>query len=255
VKAVRVRPGSSVYDPRLAWFVYIARTRREAIYRLYDERSIDTDAFEHLVKHGLLPEWSDRVADAERLVLRETETLASLAVDRGVDFARRRFIDAFLSEPENPRMRREVSLRALRWAVPAMTDEELERVIPTLASGRFHFDPRQVSGLLLTGRFDDRRTELLSLIVENGYPDRSMSSYFFDGTALGHEPYVQMMLSDLADNAKTYTHWYCAACYVALLTEGVVGAPLLEAVRAGRHVTAERAGSEFVLSVDADGSR
>ena len=76
---------------------------------------------------------------------------------------------------------------------------------------------------LLDPRFETRWAKLLALIVEHAYGERYMSSYMIDGALLGNEVYLRTMIADAADNAEQHTNFYCAACGLALTSDGLLG--------------------------------
>jgi hypothetical protein len=154
-------------------------------------------------------------------------------------------IDAFFARSD---LRIQLKLECLRFALPAMTDDEVERFIPHLRNSLYRPDPRRFRGMLQSDRFAGREGELLSLIVEYAYSSRSMSSYLVDGALLGNSHYVHELLSDLSDNAKQPTNFYCAACGLALATDGVIGSALLQAIGNGQPLAVSHDGVQIVIT-------
>jgi hypothetical protein len=231
--------------PMLGWYAYLAKHHPEAVYRLYNEGVVTGDHLGHLFEVGLAPGWDEYVQDVDKLLLSERAALANLAVAKGVEYAQRRVIDAFFARSD---LRIQLQLESLRFALPAMTDDEVERFIPHLRNSLYRPDPRRFRGMLQSDRFAGREGELLSLIVEYAYSSRSMSSYLVDGALLGNSHYVHELLSDLSDNAKQPTNFYCAACGLALATDGVIGSALLQAIGNGQPLAVSHDGVQIVIT-------
>jgi hypothetical protein len=102
---------------------------------------------------------------------------------------------------------------------------------------------------MMTGLFENARSEILELIVEHGDSSRSMSSYFLHGAELGNTDYLDSLIGDAADNANQPRNFYCAACGLALVSDGLLGSTLIEAVANGQRIDVERDEPEFVLSL------
>lgn len=235
-----------ITTPILVWYALIARNRPEAIYQLHAEKVVGDSQLGHLIQFGLLPDWYEHLENADALILTDGAALTSLAVAEGIDFARRRFADAFLAAEGR---RRRLSMENLRFSLASMNEAEIAAVLPKLQSGTFDVDARGLRRLMLGGRFDDAREAVLALMVDNGSSSRSMSSYFVHGAELGHADYVDGLIGDAADNARQPTNFYCAACGLALVTDGLLGTPLIEAVAGGRRVRLERVATGFVVSL------
>ncbi|MDJ0848639.1 MAG: hypothetical protein QNK04_09700 [Myxococcota bacterium] len=237
--------GERLTTPVLVWYAHIAKHEPEAIYRLHDEGVVTESHLGQLLEFGLAPDWHDRIRDADALILTSSEALSSLAVQKGAEHARRRFVDAFFA----PRQRKiQLDLEGLRFALPAMTDAEIERVVPHLERGPYRLDPRRLRRLLQSDRLEGAEGALLSLIAEHAYPSRSMSSYFVDGALLGNVEYVDELISDLADNARQPTNFYCAACGLALTSDGLLGSALLRAREREQRLALEHERSAITIT-------
>jgi hypothetical protein len=243
-------PQYGYHTSLIGWWVYVAEHRPDAIYVLHDQSVVDDERLTHLIEYGLVPDWAERVAGADRLILTDGTALLDFGVTHGIEAARRRFIDAFFSHRVEQGHRGNplrLSLENLRFALSGMSDSEIAEVVPRLTSGLFELDPRNVTRLLLDERLAGREQELLALIREHAYTERSMSSYLTDGALLGHGDYVRELLRDVADNAKQPTNFYCSACGLALTSDGLLGSGLLDVLQSGRAIAIQQEGREFIL--------
>lgn len=229
-------------SPLLPWYVYIARQSPEAIYSLYQDRTINKRILGHLIQFGLLPEWYQQLPDARKLLLNEPAALINLAVHHSSAFAREELI-SLLREYES--QMGSISAGTLLFAISGMQDHELESILSQLQNGTMRIDPRSLRHLMLEPRLENRDSDVLAIMrtqEKGGYnsgKSRSMSSYFLHGAELGAADYVEKLIHDAKDNNDQPTNFYCAACSLALVSEGLVGADLIDAVTAGKQIKVE----------------
>ena len=233
--------------PLLPWYVYIARRHPEAIYRFYAERQIGARTFSHLLQFGLLPEWYQRLPDARALLLKDSTALINLATHQGLDFARAELIGAIRERREE---RFSIDGDHLRLAMGAMDGNEVLQLFARVQSGEIIVDPRHLRPLETVSELNGMQGELLTAIATQalkGYADRGMSSYFLHGAELGEAHYVEEMLKDAGDNAGQPNNFYCAACYLALVSDGLIGSTLIEHLDDGDrvYVTARDSANPF----------
>lgn len=241
---------AGISTPLLGWYAYIAKHNPETLYQLYNESRISTRQFRHLLQFGLLPNWYEQVKGVDRLILKNSDALASVVIQKGEKEARRLFIEAFFSSSTTPTS---LELVNLKYALPAMTVEEKQQLLPRLKSGVFTLDPRTVRYLALDKSFQEEEKILLGLINDSaskyGYSrGRSMSSYFYSAAKYGAEDYVRKMIFDTSDNAGQPTNFYCAACGLAITSDGLLGTPLIEAADRQHPLDIERSEDTFIIS-------
>lgn len=248
---------SDYTTPLLPWYAYIARQNPHAIYTLYQERNINDRIMGHLIQFGLLPQWYEEMEGAQKLLLSEPAALINLAVQRGSDFARAELI-SLLRNGEAQRGR--VGAGPLLFAISGMRDDEIDKLLTQLGSGALRLDPRSLRTLMQEPRVESRESEMLAILRVQAQrygssSSRSMSSYFLHGAELGAQDYVSNLVADVQDNDGQPTNFYCAACYLALVSDGMVGKTLTQAVQAGRTVAVAdylrdgRSGHEYQLSL------
>jgi hypothetical protein len=250
--------------PLLPWYVYIARQSPEAIYTLYQDRSINSRIIGHLIQFGLLPNWYEELEGAQQLLLREEVALIHLAVHRGSEFARAELISLIR---ENEGRLSSVEAAPLRFALSGMQDHEVDQLLTRMSRGEIRIDPRSLRGLMQEPRLKGRESEMLAILhqQEGGRSSsRSMSSYFLHGAELGDADYVQELITDVHDNDQQPTNFYCAACALALVTDGLMGRELVEAAKQGRGITVTKQGKrdqlpgsthEYQLNISDGGQR
>ena len=217
--------------PLLSWYAYIARHSPETIYRLYNQKQFNNARLGHLISFGLLPDWYKYIWDVGLLVLENNEALASIALHAGDKVATDLFIDAFFDSTLG---QRRLHIENLRYALPYMSQQQREKVTPLLQSDVYIIDPRKISRLLLSDTFSAHSAELLDILnhaaSQGSYRhSRSMASYYLDGAHLGDDIYIDLLIRDAKNNAKQPTNFYCSACSLALITDGLLGSALIEA--------------------------
>lgn len=231
--------------PMLPWYVYIARQSPETIYTLYEDHTIGSRTLAHLIQFGLLPDWYEQLEGARKLLLSEPQALINLAVHRSIAFARAELV-SLLRENESQKI--SVSAGPLLFALSGMQDHEVDYILSQMRNGTMRIDPRSLRRLMLEPRLKGREDEMLQAMrtqAENGYnspKSRSMSSYFLHGAELGAADYVSNLINDVSDNNSQPTNFYCAACALALVSDGLTASSLIDAVKQGRSITiADRA--------------
>lgn len=254
---------SDYTSPLLPWYVYIARHSPEAIYTLYKERAINSRIMGHLIQFGLLPEWYEEMGDARKLLLNESSALINLAVHRGSDFARKEVISLLRENESKP-----ISVRVgpLLFALPAMQAQEVDNMLAQMRDGSMRIDPRSLRALMLEPRLKGRSSEMLAIMrtqARGSYSSprsRSMSSYFLHGAELGGVDYVEYLIGDAKENNSQPTNFYCAACALALMSDGIAGSALLDALAQEKHIAVQQrsdtgSGHEYLLRISEGGVR
>ncbi len=232
-------------SPMLAWYAYIAKHKPEALYKLYNQGKLGRTKFEHLLRFGYLKYWDESINDVDKVLLHNRQAVLTMAYSKGKAQARKRVEQAFLklsNDQMGENRRDHLTIEILLFAMKGMSDKDKDRVLPILKSGVFIIDPREFYHLKIANRFED--ADIVSLIdqtVKNGkngnsYRQRMMSGYMMDGALLGNQDYIKSMMRDLEDNAKQPTNFYCAACGLALSTDGLLGYPLINASKKGKLV-------------------
>lgn len=216
--------------PLLSWYVYIARHHPDAIYEFYASRNINDRLFSHLLQFGLLPDWYEKLPNASQLLLKDSTALINLATHRGIDFARGELITAIRGKQGE---RFSIEGDHLLFAMSAMDSYEIEQLFSRIQQGAIVVDPRDLRALGFVPELAGKERELLAAIAAQGtrgYSQRAMSSYFLHAAELGGTSYVEQMLPDAQDNAAQPTNFYCAACYLALVSDGLIGSTLIDHV-------------------------
>jgi hypothetical protein len=233
---------SDVTTPLLSWYALIAKHKPAVIYKLYNQGKIGNRKLEHLLRYGFLPYWEQHIDKVEQLLLKNEQAVMSLAINKGEAHARRQVADAFfkLGTSISSNSRRKLQIGLLRFAMKAMKPSELEEVLPILQRGIFDVDPRDIIQLRQTAVFKGKQAELLALIKHYsngpGYSGRMMSKYLVHAALLGDKSSLQSMIDDAEFNAKQPTNFYCAACGIAMSSDGLLGMPLINASKRGRIV-------------------
>ena len=223
--------GSSNSSKLGALYAQIALEKPVVIYQRMNNKSFDLRKVENLLAAGLLPDWYDHVSNLDELLFKNVAFTLSYVASHGSVNAQKRIAQAFftLSEAARPK---DISLEVVAYAYPSMTAQQKSNVMPLLKSPKFKYDPRDVSKLLYLNAFN--KSDLIDLIKDQAYSNKSMSSYMSDATLLGDISYIKTFVNDAADNDKQPTNFYCSACTLAISTEGLIGEPLLQAVSQGR---------------------
>lgn len=239
--------------PLLSWYAYIAKHKPEALYKLYNQGKLGESKFEHLLRFGFLKYWDESINDVDSVLLETDQAVLSLAYNKGTAQARRRVAQAFFKLSENQitsSRHNKLEIGILSFALKGMTDSEKSRVLPILKSGSYRIDPRDFYHLKHDKLLSD--SQIVSLIdqyaKQGSYSQRMMSGYMMDGAILGNADYIKSMTRDLEDNAKQPPNFYCAACALALSSEGLLGYPLINASKKGKVVFNKDENGTMVLS-------
>lgn len=215
--------------PLMAFHVYIAKYKPEIYYQRMSDSEYGSHVVSNLLRLGLLPNWYEEVKNVNSWLLNNKMAIKSLAQNYGIHRAQRVTAESFLSvQPHGV----QVDLSILRFASLAMTEDELESVIDGLLTGHFNYDPRGVESLI--GLSDISRKDLISLIKNNAYSDKSMSSYMATAARLGDVEYIVTMAKDADTNDGQPTNFYCSGCALSLYTDGLIGQALVRAASKGR---------------------
>lgn len=237
----------------LGWYAYIAKYKPEALYKLYNQGKLGGSKFEHLLQFGFLKYWDESINDVDKLLLDNRQAVLTLAYSKGADQVRKRIAQAFFKEADKQTTKqwgKRLRIENLLFAIKGMTTNEKKRILPILKRDVFQIDPREFYRLKLTKLFSDSD---ISLLIEQyakqpSYSQRMMSGYMADGAMLGNEKYIKIMTQDLEDNAKQPTNFYCAACGLALSTDGLVGYPLINAAKKGKVIFSKDSNGAVILS-------
>ena len=245
------RRNSGVATPLLGWYAYIAKHRPDVIYQLFSDDVISRRKLSHLIEFGLLPGWYDSIEKTDDLILADGHALVSLVSEIGDEAARRAVIDAFFSETASVG---DLSMANLKYSLPAMTSEERGDILARLENGPFRLDPRDIRLLTFDDQFREKEFALLDLINQaamvGAYKDqRSMAKYFHDAAKLKGYNYLDKLIEDVADNAGQPTNFYCAACSLAIIADGLLGSPLVDAASNSRPINISLSDGEYSLTI------
>ena len=245
------RRNSGVATPLLGWYAYIAKHRPDVIYQLFSDDVISRRKLSHLIEFGLLPGWYDSIEKTEDLILADGHALVSLVGEIGEEPARRAVIDAFFSESASAG---DLSIANLKFSLSAMTSDERGDVLARLENGPFRLDPRDIRLLIYDDQFRRKEFALLDLINQaamvGAYSDqRSMAAYFHDAAELKGYDYLDKLIEDVADNAGQPTNFYCAACSLAIIADGLLGSPLVDAASKNRPINISLRDGEYSLTI------
>ena len=250
-----------VTSPLLIWYVYIAKYSPDTIYTLFNDRQLDFDTFSHLVQFGFLEDWWKHVHFFESLLLYREKALMSLAISIGEAEAKQYYIRAFfdklnksstrISQKNSMNYSSEIRINNLLFAYPDMTALQKQQAKAALMNRVFAIDPRHVERLKYASGWNMTDKELLSLIKLNEYREerRMMSSFFTEGAKYGDKKYFEMLLNDAELNDSQPNNFYCSACALAILSDGLVGTTLLKRLKSYRKVnfTYNQQTQEYIL--------
>ncbi len=241
--------------PMLAWYAYIAKHKPQAIYKLHNQGKLHSSKFEHLIRFGFLRYWDEYVNNVDELLISDSQAVLSMAYTRGEEHARKRVAQAFFKHGENSlgaSSKVDLEFDNLLFAMKSMSNDDLQRVLPILQSGSYDIDPRDIIRLKLSPIFSEKDEILSELIVKYaekpGYGSRMMSSYMVDAAILGEQKYIKAMIKDVEHNAEQPTNFYCAACGLALSTDGLIAFPLVNASRKGKIKISNNPDKGIILS-------
>ena len=228
-------------SPVLSWYTLIAKYKPQALYKLYNQGKLAEYKFNHLLQFGFLKYWDESVNNVDKVLLTNNQAVLRMAFNKGVDATRQRVKRAFFNvanQKKTPLETFNIDVEILLFAMKTMTMDEKKQVLPALESGIFDIDPQYLYRLKLNETFNDDAT-IVSLIEqfskkerftnrERDYSDNKvLSRYMSDATLLGSEQYIQTLIDDVEFNAGQPIDEYCAACGLALATEGLIAYPLI----------------------------
>jgi hypothetical protein len=212
-------------------YAQIALEKPLVIYQRINSKSFNIRKAANLLEAGLLTDWYAHVDNPDELLLKHVAFTLSYVANEGAENAKKKIAQAFLAMSDAARSQ-EINLETIAYAYPAMSSQQQKNIIPLLKSPLFKYDPRDVIKLRYLNVF--KQEELIALIKDRAYSNKSMSSYMGHATLLGDISYIKTYVNDAHDNAKQPTNFYCSACTLAISTEGLIGQPLLHAVSQGR---------------------
>jgi len=228
-------------SPVLSWYTLIAKYKPQALYKLYNQGKLTEFKFNHLLRYGYLKYWDESVSNVDKVLLNNNQAVLTMAYSKGSDATRQRVKQAFFNvanQQLSSSIRYTLDVELLLFAMKAMTDDEKLKVLPALESGAFDIDPQFLYRLKLNDTFKEGAT-IVSLIErfskseqytnrERPYSDNKvLSRYMPDAALLGSERYIQTLIEDVEFNAGQPIDEYCAACGLALATEGLIAYPLI----------------------------
>jgi hypothetical protein len=214
-----------------ALYAQVALEKPEVIYQRLNNKSFDLRKAANLLEAGLLSDWYENVNNPDVLLLENINFTLSYVASQGAERAKKQIIQAFFNMSIATRSK-VIQLEVIAYAYPSMSTQQQNRVMPLLKSPQFKYDPRDVTNLVYLNAFN--KSDLIDLIKDQAYSNKSMSSYMSDATLLGDISYIRTFVNDADDNDKQPTNFYCSTCTLAISTEGLIGEPLLHAVSQGR---------------------
>jgi hypothetical protein len=220
--------GHTNLSPMLAWYAYIAKHNPASLYSLINNNKLSNSIFTHLLRSGLLTHWQQSITHTDKILLNNLDAIASIALTQGLENARQQVIDGFFKQlVENGDNKvSNINIDILRFALMGMDAAQQQQAIDSLLAGRFKYDPRRIMRL---SPIIDNESILLSLLQQQAYPSKSMSSYIQDGALWGAQEYIDTLISDVQDNAKQPMNFYCSVCGLALSSDGLLGQALIDA--------------------------
>jgi len=250
-------------SPVLSWYTLIAKYKPQALYKLYNQGKLTEFKFNHLLQFGYLKYWDESINDVDKVLLKNNQAVLTMAYNKGANATRQRVKQAFFNvanQKISPRTTYSVDVELLLFAMKTMTKEEKTKVLPALESGLFDIDPQYLYRLKLDDTFSDSAV-IVSLIErfskkesftnrERDYSDNKvLSRYMADATLLGSDQYIQTLIDDVEFNAGQPIDEYCAACGLALATEGLIAYPLINNSKKSKVMYQKSAqNNDFILS-------
>ena len=237
--------------PLLAWYVYIAKHRPEVIYSLLSEGLINSNRVNHLIEFGLLPDWHESIENPDQYLLSSSHGFTDLVQRIGAESTQRMFIKAFFSEETSGRY---LAISNLIYSMPAMTEEERARILSQMDEGGFIVNLAQLNALAADPFFQDRTYSMLNFLnqTKHGQPNKkpSMRSNFLLAAQLGGFEHVLKLIDDIETNAEQPVNFYCAACILAVTSDGLLGKPLVEAKRQAAPFTLNFSNEQFAIATE-----
>ena len=241
--------------PLLSWYTLIAKYKPQALYKLYNQGKLNEMKFNHLLRFGYLKYWDESIVDTDEVLLSNSQAVLTMAYHKGVNKTRVHVKQAFfkLAETQLGRTKKpDLDIENLLFAIKGMSNEEKTKVPVLLKSGVFSIDPQYLYRLKLDETFNDNQL-IVALIKQYSEKIRDkekvFASYMVDGALLGSKQYIQTMIDNVEFNADQRRADYCAACGLALSTEGLIGFPLINASKVSK-LSLENTDSKgaFILS-------
>lgn len=223
--------GSANHSKLGALYAQVALEKPEVIYQRLSHSGFDLGRAANLLQAGLLSDWYKHVKNPNNLLLSNEVFLLSYISNYGEESAREAIAEAFFRLSTSIFSTR-IDLAVIAYAYPGMSDQQKNEVMTLLNNTQIKYDPRDVKKLIYLNAFEN--TDLIGLIKNQAYSNKSMSSYMGHAALLGGSSYLNTFLKDMVDNDNQPTNFYCAACILALSTEGLVGQPLLDTRSQGR---------------------
>ena len=221
--------------PLLSWYTLIAKYKPQALYKLYNQGKLNEMKFNHLLRFGYLKYWDESVANIDEVLLSNSQAVLTMAYHKGTDATRKRVKQALfkLSQSQIGKTKKpNLNIENLLFAMKTMTHEERLKVPALLESGIFDINPQNLYRLKLDKTLSNKQF-IAALIKQYSEKitdkDKTFASYMADGALFGNKQYIQSMIDNVEFNADKRRADYCAACGLALSTEGLIGFPLINA--------------------------
>ncbi len=238
--------GSSSHSKLGALYAQVALEKPEAIYQRLSQSAFDIRRAANLLQAGLLHDWYEYVVNPNDLLLSNEVFLLSYIARYGQAAAQKTIAEAFFNLSTSILPVR-IDPSVIAYAYPAMTEQQKKGVMTLMKNPQVRYDPRDVIKLMYLNAFD--KADLIELIENQAYSNKSMSSYMGHAALLGGSSYLNTFLKDVVDNDNQPTNFYCAACILALTTDGLVGQPLLETKSQGRLKTTPENGLDGEIAI------
>ncbi len=253
-------------SPVLSWYTLIAKYKPQALYKLYNQGKLAEFKFNHLLRYGYLKYWDESVSNVDKVLLNNNQAVLTMSYNKGVEATRQRVKQAFFSvafsrasQQSSTPIIHTLNVEVLLFAMKTMTATEKMKVLPALESGAFDIDPQYLYRLKLNDTFSD---ETLVALIERfskkeGFTNRErpysnnkiLSRYMADAALFGSERYVQTLIENVEFNAQQPIDEYCAACGLALATEGLIAYPLINLSKKSKiELQKSTKNNDFILS-------
>ena len=222
----------SIYiSPLLIWYVYIAKHNPKTIYDLFNNDQLSIAAYGHLIQFGFLDDWWEHTDEFNSLIMENGEALLSIIFSEGEAEARMIYIRSFFEIVKTQKTFR-IDVDNFVFALEAMNQAQKRDALDLFKIKKITIDPRHVELLTQTEHWQISDHDILSLIQINSFKhsDRMMSSYFTGAAKYGDDKYFNLLLNDAPHNDSQPKNFYCSACALALISDGVLGTPLIEQV-------------------------
>lgn len=239
---------SGATTPLMAWYAYTAKHKPEALIQAYGKYGFHQSKLDVLIRYGLLQDWDKFVDDPSDILLDSSAALAAYAYYHGTDQAKGTYKTALFQRLQLMDTRKQrIDLENIPFIMGTLSNEEVTTLSQLLLNRPIIIDPRDIKLLTATKRF--KRNDLLALMRRHAYQSKTMSSYKLHGVQLGAAEYINDVIPDMTTNAKKPTNFYCAACVLAVATDGLIGEPLLAAFQQGLIKIEPEQNNEYTLSL------